>query len=169
VLVTQCIVTISLEGEEYSVAYGGENLRDSFTDNQVGGEQGIVRTLIELLRLLDDFLPRINFGKPVAPPASITAPAAQQLASTGFSYLKRDLVRLLGILCHERKAVQDSVRACGGLEIIMNLCVVDERNPYIREHAIFTLHTLLAANPENQAVVDSIQPTRDWDNKNAFQ
>jgi ataxin-10 len=47
----------------------------------------------------------------------------------GFQYLKRDLVRLLGILCHRRKAVQDRVRECGGIEAVMNLCVVDERNP----------------------------------------
>jgi ataxin-10 len=106
------------------------------------------------------------------------------LAATGFSYLKRDLVRLLGILCHERKAVQDSVRVCGGLEIVMNLCVVDERNPCelfclywrvsydrsidIREHAIFTLRNLLIGNPENQAVVDAFQLTRDWDKESVF-
>jgi ataxin-10 len=47
----------------------------------------------------------------------------------GFSYLKRDLVRLLGILCHETKEIQDRVRLCGGIEAVMNLCVVDERNP----------------------------------------
>ena len=47
----------------------------------------------------------------------------------GFSYLKRDLVRLLGILCNEARAVQDRVRECGGIPVVMNLCVVDERNP----------------------------------------
>jgi ataxin-10 len=38
-------------------------------------------------------------------------------------------VRLVGILCHHDKAVQDRVRECGGIEAVMNLCVVDERNP----------------------------------------
>jgi len=47
----------------------------------------------------------------------------------GFSYVKRDLVRLLGILCAGKSAVQDRVRACGGIPVVMNLCVVDERNP----------------------------------------
>ena len=47
----------------------------------------------------------------------------------GFSYLKRDLVRLLGILCNEARAVQDRIRECGGIPVLMNLCVVDERNP----------------------------------------
>lgn len=50
-------------------------------------------------------------------------------AKAGFSYVKRDLVRLLGISCAGEKAVQDRVRACGGIPVVMNLCVVDERNP----------------------------------------
>jgi hypothetical protein len=33
----------------------------------------------------------------------------------------------------------------------------------LREHAIFTLHCLLEDNPENQAVVDAIQPNGQWD------
>ena len=47
----------------------------------------------------------------------------------GFAYLKRDLVRLLGILCWQDKSVQDRIRSCGGIPVVMNLCVVDERNP----------------------------------------
>lgn len=78
----------------------------------------------ELLRLLDLFLPRINFGQPVG-----DVPAGAATDPTGFSYLKRDLVRLLGILVHRNKEVQDRVRLCGGIPVVMNLCVVDERNP----------------------------------------
>ena len=47
----------------------------------------------------------------------------------GFSYVKRDLVRFLGVLCAGKKVVQDRVRDCGGIPVVMNLCVVDERNP----------------------------------------
>lgn len=104
----------------------------------------------------------------------------------GFSYLKRDLVRLLGILCHGIKAVQDRARLCGGIEVVMNLCVIDERNPCtsptgilvlwvyaspldLREHAIFTLHNLLDHNPENQAVVEAIKPSGKWDDSGILQ
>ncbi len=85
---------------------------------------------LELLRLLDLFLPRINFGKPVASSllsAEKTYDKVQD--TTGFSYLKRDLVRLLGILCFKKRNVQDRIRECGGIPIIMNMCVIDERNP----------------------------------------
>lgn len=47
----------------------------------------------------------------------------------GFRYLKRDLVRLLGVLCHGVKSVQDRARQAGGLPVVMNMCVIDERNP----------------------------------------
>jgi hypothetical protein len=58
------------------------------------------------------------------------------LAKRGFAYLKRDLVRLLGILCSGDTNVQNRIRLAGGIPIVMNLCVVDERNPC-------TSHTVL--------------------------
>jgi len=78
--------------------------------------------------------------------------------SSDFPYLKRDLVRLLGILCHNRKAIQDRIRLCGGISVVLNLCTIDDRNPYLREYAIFALRNLLHNNPENQAVVNTFQP-----------
>jgi ataxin-10 len=90
------------------------------------------------------------FGKPVdlstlpLPPGVATNPTQRRTTAVppknpateddgpvkaGFSYVKRDLVRLLGISCAGEKAVQDRVRACGGIPVVMNLCVVDERNP----------------------------------------
>ena len=69
-------------------------------------------------------------------PASVTAPSLKDFVTddenqmkAGFSYVKRDLVRLLGVLCAGEKVVQDRVRVCGGIPVVMNLCVVDERNP----------------------------------------
>ena len=99
----------------------------------------------ETLRAFDKFLPRITFGKaapaPVPVPSDGTSPrvapdaarpgngAGRAADPKGFAYLKRDLVRLLGILASGRQAVQDRVRACGGLPVVLNLSVVDDRNP----------------------------------------
>lgn len=109
---------------------------------------------------------------------------------TGFLYVKRDLVRLLGALAHESRGVQDRTRNANGIPVVMNLCVIDERNPctsdvlhlrqdtgesvnrsnqlcspfpVLREHALFTLHNLLKNNPENQAIVDAIRPAAEFD------
>ncbi|TFK39966.1 spinocerebellar ataxia type 10 protein domain-containing protein [Crucibulum laeve] len=171
VLVTQCIVTIALDAEEIKSRQmeGGRsvdtniNMKFYFNDARFS-QQGLVESLIELLRLLDLFLPRINFGKPVHMPAQGTpSPTQNATDSTGFSYLKRDLVRLLGVLCHDDRAVQDRIRDTGGIPVVMNLCVVDERNPYLREHALFTLRNILKDNTENQKLVDSIKPSSEWD------
>lgn len=157
VLLTQCIVSVALaaEGQER----GPLGRRKFFAEARSDGT-GIVESIVDLLRLLDLFLPRINFGKPVRQPGAPSAPSPD---NPGFSYLKRDLVRLLGVLAHRSRSVQDRVRQCGGIQTVMNLCVVDERNPYLREHAIFSLHSLLEGNPENQAVVDATQPVREAD------
>ncbi|KIY52926.1 hypothetical protein FISHEDRAFT_34347, partial [Fistulina hepatica ATCC 64428] len=162
VLVTQCIVTIALEAEPRNTSRTDlSDLKTYFIDAR-DGKQGLVETLIETLRLLDAFLPRINFGKPVTSSGGQTPIAATQ--EPGFSYLKRDLVRLLGILAHRSESVQNRVRACGGIEVVMNQCVIDERNPYLREHAIFTLRNLLECNAENQAVVDSTKLSKEFVN-----
>jgi ataxin-10 len=202
VLVTQCIVTVTLGADELEPTQErGTSEYDlkTFFNERRSFNRGLVECLIgmlvcpcfrarshiprlrELLHLLDLFLPRINFGKPVTSSSAQGTPTQQSTADgTGFQYLKRDLVRLLGILSHGSKAVQNRARDCGGIEVVMNLCVVDERNPCekllsvavvfrrsythadLREHAIFTLHCLLEDNPENQAVVNAMQPNGQW-------
>ncbi|KAL9713638.1 hypothetical protein Ac2012v2_003249 [Leucoagaricus gongylophorus] len=182
VLVTQCMATIAIEAEENAVYLGLEdtnnpktNMKNYLIEAQAS-DFGVVENLIELLRLLDMFLPRINFGRPVSLTgrpmgASMSdrgqehIPDASTADNHGFAYLKRDLVRLLGILCHGKRTVQDRVREARGIEVVMNMCIIDERNPYLQEHAILTLRNLLKDNSENQNVVDSIQPSNNWDQR----
>ena len=86
--------------------------------------------------MLDTFIPRITFGKiaerPAPPgqrPLTAESLARPQAGIEGFNYVKRDLARLLGIIALDNKDVQDRVRECGGIPVVMNLCVTDERNP----------------------------------------
>jgi len=170
VLVTQCLVSIMLEFEEWSKKNSQDSLSSLIRGAVSPHGQDVAVCAIELLQLLDIFLPRINFGKPVPSSKAVQAesiPGATD--STGFAYVKRDLVRLLGVLCHKDKKIQDSIRNFNGITVIMNMCVVDERNPYLREHAIFTLHNLLEDNEENQKVVNSIQPSERWDQNGILQ
>ncbi|KAI0272467.1 spinocerebellar ataxia type 10 protein domain-containing protein [Gloeopeniophorella convolvens] len=175
VLLSNCLSSIALsEGESEGGARAAPNLvsltlpcRTAIAGARSSTGTGFVECLLETLRKLDLFLPRIGFGR--AKPSNMRAPSGhggalgQSADLTGFAYLKRDLVRLLGILCHDNRAVQDRVRLCEGIPIVLNLCVIDERNPYLREHALFALRNLLQGNPENQAVVDAIKPMGTWD------
>jgi len=163
VLATQCIVKITLLSEEQQTTDASAvDLRAIFRDGTSVDGQGTAESIIELLRLLDAFLPRIFFGKAVINPVT-----DRNMPSTadpsGFLYLKRDLVRFVHVLCHKDKTFQDRIRICGGIPVIMNMCVVDERNPYLREHAILALRNLLDDNKDNQDEVNRIQPSGYWD------
>lgn len=83
----------------------------------------------EILRLLDLFLPRIVFGKPVPSPLADGKATLQASDPAGFTHVKRDLIKLVGALGHKDRDIQDRVRKCGGIEVVLNHCVVDERNP----------------------------------------
>lgn len=138
----------------------------------------LVLCFIEVLRLLDQFLPRIVFGKAVPSPNTNTTTSHND--TKGFAYLKRDLVRLAGTLCYNNSGMQNRVRECEGIPVIMNLCVIDERNPCesrflnhlrlitnlmilidLQEHSLFVLRNILHENPENQAVVDALKRVED--------
>lgn len=62
--------------------------------------------------------------------AGLAGPSAEDArAAQAFALVRRDLVRLLGILAAENRSVQERVRECGGIPVVMNLCVVDDYNP----------------------------------------
>ncbi|KAK0530922.1 hypothetical protein OC835_003856 [Tilletia horrida] len=91
-----------------------------------------------------------------------------------FTYLKRELVRFVGIVSFveargpqsgsggggERESVrgvQDYVRGLGGLLVVLGMTQLDELNPYIREHAVFALRNLLAGNQANQDFIAQLR------------
>ncbi|KLO19280.1 hypothetical protein SCHPADRAFT_898858 [Schizopora paradoxa] len=159
VLVTQCLCTLSLGNERIDVRTAERSKRHMIDATSQG--TGLIESLIDLLRELDRFLPRLILGKESFSDGRPAPTGGPDLS--GFNHLKRDLVRLLGILCYEERAVQDRIRMREGITVVMNLCVTDERNPYLREHALFTLRNLLLGNEENQAVVQTIRPMGSWD------
>ena len=95
-----------------------------------------------------------------------------------FATLKRDVVQLLGLVAYHDKASQDRIREAAGIHLILSLCVVDEYNPressepssslprliqsslneVIREHALLAIRNLMTNNPENQAVIGTMDP-----------
>ncbi|KAF8757987.1 hypothetical protein RHS01_03524 [Rhizoctonia solani] len=80
------------------------------------------------------------------------------LPASRFELQKRDLVRLLGILVHDDPNIQTRVREAGGVQVVLGLCAIDESNPFIREHALFTLRNLLYKNSDNQRIVQEMEP-----------
>ncbi|EJD43591.1 hypothetical protein AURDEDRAFT_167314 [Auricularia subglabra TFB-10046 SS5] len=140
VLVCQCLVVLLLGEHETRLLVAPMK-----TLLLEASEYPTLELQIDVMRLLDAFLPRISLH------------AAPGTDLSGFAYVKRDLVRVLGTLAHEDRVVQDRTRACGGVEVVLNLCVEDARNPYLREHAIFALRNLMTGNAENQKILDELK------------
>ncbi|KAH8153766.1 uncharacterized protein LAJ45_01533 [Morchella importuna] len=71
-------------------------------------------------------------------------------------HIKRYLVLLLSGFAWKNKAVQNLVREKEGLQPILNQCMIDDDNPYIREHAILCIKNMLEGNPQNQKIVEEL-------------
>ncbi|KAF9904192.1 hypothetical protein EC991_002940 [Linnemannia zychae] len=130
---------------------------------------GLVESAIELLRQADVSLARVS--KPVSSnPAGSPAMAANAdstvLSNTSTSQgqdsffvgLKRDIVRLIGNLAYRSRHVQDRIRSCNGLIVMLSQCNIDDANPYLREYAILAMKNILTGNAENQALIEELQP-----------
>ncbi|GAA5827504.1 hypothetical protein JCM11251_003838 [Rhodosporidiobolus azoricus] len=106
--------------------------------------------------------------------SSSSAAASPPLPVEAIAQLQRTSTSLLGILAFSSlvptvsnpypvtkgaaKKAQDEVREKGGLGVLLGMCQIDERNPTMREHALFAIRTLLKGNQANQDFVDGIKP-----------
>ncbi|KAG8798846.1 hypothetical protein FRC17_007303 [Serendipita sp. 399] len=161
VLAAQCCQLLLLRESETILKDGETSIYRAMEQETSDGE-GCIELTIDILRELSVLLPRIAMGKAVPVPLSKTRPPTET-DPTEFPYLKRDLIRLLGTLAYQNRTVQDRIRQRGGIQMVMNHCMIDERNPYLREHAIFALRNLLEHNIENQDVVREMKPLRGFD------
>ncbi|ORX96922.1 hypothetical protein K493DRAFT_216679 [Basidiobolus meristosporus CBS 931.73] len=118
--------------------------------------EGLLGAAINLLGEAERVFPRI--AKAVATPLELTTDSDRSKGAEGFAYIKRDIIRLIGNLSYGNKFVQDEVRELGGLALVLSNCNIDDRNPYIREYAIFAIRNLLQNNPENQKLVEEMKP-----------
>ncbi|KAK9324333.1 spinocerebellar ataxia type 10 protein domain-containing protein [Lipomyces orientalis] len=107
-----------------------------------------VREFLDLLKRTADLVPRrtLKSGNPDS-----------QIPSYEFPSLKQKLVGILGIIVQDNKKVQDQIRDCGGLPVILSQCNIDDCNPFIREYAVLCIKGLLDNNEENQAFVASLE------------
>ncbi|XXG44866.1 hypothetical protein AAC387_Pa02g0105 [Persea americana] len=70
---------------------------------------------------------------------------------------RRDIVAVIGNCAFRRKQVQDEIREQNGILLIMQQCVVDKDNPFLREWGIWTIRNLLEGNAENQKRVAELE------------
>ncbi|EEC17949.1 ataxin-10, putative [Ixodes scapularis] len=66
---------------------------------------------------------------------------------------KKELVRLVGNMSHHSRANQDLVRQVEGIALLLDVCNLDAKNPYIIQWVVLAIRNLLENNPKNQEVV----------------
>lgn len=140
-------------------ACAGGSLEELKKDNKDSGDtvelllsSGLIELLLDLLRKLD-------------PPTTIKKALNQSPSSSSSSSLKpcpyrgfrRDIVSVIGNCAYRRKEVQDEIRERDGLFLMLQQCVTDDENPFLREWGLWCVRNLLEGNPENQGVVAELE------------
>ncbi|KAH7522588.1 hypothetical protein FEM48_Zijuj07G0154500 [Ziziphus jujuba var. spinosa] len=70
---------------------------------------------------------------------------------------RRDIVAVIGNCTYRRKRVQDEIRQKNGILLLLQQCVADEENPFLREWGIWSVRNLLEGNAENQQNVAELE------------
>lgn len=70
---------------------------------------------------------------------------------------RRDIVAVIGNCAYGRKHVQDQIRQKNGILLLLQQCVIDEDNPFLREWGIWCVRNCLERNAENQQAVAELE------------
>ncbi|TNY24353.1 spinocerebellar ataxia type 10 protein domain-containing protein [Rhodotorula diobovata] len=176
VLVLHCLCSVGMaleeRGGEGEGESGGEEEEEKAREEMAEGVEAAVR----LLRFSTTLLPPPSARPP--PPSSSSSPtpnpptpSPSQEATPALAQLQRTLVQFLAVVSFSPpltvarpapsprvRRAQDRVRELGGLEVLLSLCQMDERNTTMREHALFALRNLLKSNQASQDYVDAMRP-----------
>ncbi|CAH8334517.1 unnamed protein product [Eruca vesicaria subsp. sativa] len=123
--------------------------------NDSGGSGNVEMLLSSgLIELLLDLLRRLE------PPTTIKK-ALKQSPTSGrpcpYRGFRRDIVAVIGNCAYRRKEVQDEIRERDGLFLMLQQCVTDDENPFLREWGLWCVRNLLEGNEENQKVVAELE------------
>ncbi|KAJ0265259.1 ARM repeat superfamily protein [Hirschfeldia incana] len=135
---------------------GGSLEELKIADNDGSGCGGNVEMLLSsgLIELLLDLLRKLE------PPTTIKK-ALNHSSSSGkpcpYRGFRRDIVAVIGNCAYRRKEVQDEIRERDGLFVMLQQCVTDDENPFLREWGLWCVRNLLEGNEENQKVVAELE------------
>lgn len=149
------------------LGYSLNILRDICAQDGVrGGSKGDAEDIVDVLlshSLLELLLSLLHN---LEPPAIIrkavkqsenrdeAAPLSKPCPYKGF---RRDIVALIGNCAYRRKHVQDEMRRKNSILLLLQQCVTDENNPFLREWGIWSVRNMLEGNEENQRVVAELE------------
>lgn len=82
-----------------------------------------------------------------------------------FPQIKSLIIEIISFMCHDSFSMQEKVRECHGLELVLSNCMIDDNDPYIKERAIICIKILLDKNPKNQQFVADLEAEQTVDDE----
>lgn len=114
--------------------------------------------LIEMfLSLLRDLEPPAIIRKAMRQSENQEGTGANSAKTCPYIGFRKDLVAVIGNCAYRRKHIQDEIRERDGNLLLLQQCVTDEDNPFLREWGIWCVRNLLEGNAENQKVVADLE------------
>ena len=104
--------------------------------------------------------PEVPLTSPMSPPVSPShsdPDASQAPHAFPWRNLKKMCILVLSGLLFRTPQLRASIRAHGGIELILGCCNYDGYNPYIKEHALLCLKFLMEGDAENQRMVRELE------------
>ncbi|XP_047321440.1 ataxin-10 [Impatiens glandulifera] len=110
-----------------------------------------------LLQLLANLEPPESMKKPMNSSSDRSVSSGSRKAVCPYRGFRRDIVAVIGNCVYRRKEVQDEVRERKGIFVLLQQCVIDEENPFLREWGLWAVRNLLEGNMENQRFVSELE------------
>ncbi|KAK4346995.1 hypothetical protein RND71_033334 [Anisodus tanguticus] len=115
---------------------------------------GLVEFLLDLLR---DLEPPTTIRKAMKQDQIKEGAISSSFKCSPYQGFRRDIVAILGNCAYRRRHVQDEIRDKNGIPLLLQQCVVDDDNPFLREWGIWCVRNLLEGNAENQGAVADLE------------
>ncbi|OEL37520.1 hypothetical protein BAE44_0001461 [Dichanthelium oligosanthes] len=106
---------------------------------------------------LSELEPPSTIRKSMARGQGDNHPALENAKVCPYIGYRRDLVAVIANCLHGRKRVQNEIRHLGGIMLLLQQCVIDEDNPYLREWGLLAVKNLLEENEENQKEISELE------------
>ncbi|KAL8128539.1 hypothetical protein V2J09_017694 [Rumex salicifolius] len=117
--------------------------------------EGLVDLLLNVLQELE---PPSQIRKMIKKDDNSDATTSENLKKVcPYKGFRRDIVSVIGNCAHKRKIVQDEVRDKNGVLLLLQQCIHDDDNPYLREWGLWTAWNLLGTNEENSKLVADLE------------
>jgi len=154
----QALISSKLASVSLSALAPGPRRSGSLVDSLLAS--GLVTTLLSMLKALGPIInPLRNESSQViadlAP--SLTEQATFFTSRQFYRGYRSDILSAIANAAHRRPHVQAAVSACGGVELVLAQCQVDEKSPLAREWALWAVRNLCEGSEEARMAIQDLK------------